>query len=307
MNRILITGVAGFIGSTLARRALVEGHTVVGVDNLSTGYRHSIPMGIVYEECDVRDITDQFLLRHEIDGIFHLAGQNGAAGSLDDPCKDLEVNGLQTLSLLIAAEKAGVKSFVFASSVGVYGEGKGRGPLDESSALQPLSPYGVSKITAENYVRLFSAKNPHSSYTSLRFFNVYGPGQDLTNYTQGIVSIYAGQALNSGKVVVKGLKSRVRDLVHVDDVVESLLLALAKIKKGHHTLNICSGEPTSVGEIIDHVLYWRPETTVHWDTQSANDPIITLGDPSLALKTLGWCAKIGSSEGIRATLRIVDS
>jgi len=302
LMNLLITGVAGFIGSHVAARALTRGFSVYGVDDLSSGFLKNVPDGVLFSEMKVRDITPEILIERQVDGILHLAGQNGAAGSKNYPVLDAEINVLQTISLHAAAEKAGITKFVYASSVAVYGEGEGMPPFREEDATEPLSPYGAGKLAAEKYGHLFQKRNPESIYVALRLHNVYGPGQDIHNYDQGIVSIFLGQAINFGRIEVKGRPERIRDLTYIDDCTDAFLRAIVVKAPGSYLFNVCTGSAVSFREIIDLIVEWRPGTEVTWGRQDVFDPITTVGDPSKIRGALGWEPKIDFYEGLTRTL-----
>jgi len=303
---LLITGVAGFIGSHVAAKALTQGFSVYGVDDLSSGTLKNVPDGVSFSEMKVRDITPEILLENHVEGILHIAGQNGAAGSKNYPVLDAEINVLQTISLHAAAEKAGITKFVYASSVAVYGEGEGMPPFKEDDATEPLSPYGVGKLSAEKYGHLFQKRNPESVYVALRLHNVYGPGQDINNYDQGIVSIFLGQAINLGCIEVKGRPDRSRDLTYISDCTDAFMGALEVKVPGSYLFNVCTGSSVSVREIVDRIVEWRPGTKVTWGQQDAFDPITTVGDPSRIRGALGWESKVDFYEGLSRTLKPQD-
>jgi UDP-glucose 4-epimerase len=209
--KVLITGVAGFIGSHVAARFLKEGYEVVGVDDLSNGRIENVPKGIQFIEADLADKSCVENLPTNCFLILHLSGQSSGEISFDDPVLDLEKNTVSTLNLIHYGIRNSSERIVFASSMSVYGE------VDEQASCeslypQPLSCYGVGKLASECYLKVFQDK---LSYVALRMFNVYGPGQDLNNLRQGMVSIFLAQALKTGKIEVKGNLSRYRDFIYI--------------------------------------------------------------------------------------------
>jgi len=202
----LVTGAAGFIGSALSKRLLQLGHAVVTVDNLSTGTEEAIPGGVhfIKGDCQSPDVISQ-LMEFRFEAIFHIAGQSSGEISFENPVYDLQTNTQSTLQLLQYCRVTGCTKFIYASSMSVYGDQKDL-PVKESANCQPKSFYAVGKLASENYLRIYSTFGIRT--TALRFFNVYGPGQNLTNMKQGMVSIFLSMALKDSKITVKGDASK---------------------------------------------------------------------------------------------------
>ena len=201
MKNFLITGAAGFIGSALARK-LVKNNNVTTIDNLSTGFESNIPKGVNFINGDCSDIeTINKLNNQKFDCIFHIAGQSSGEISFENPAYDLKTNTLSTLLLLNYAKKNKCKKFIYASTMSVYGDQKEE-KANESMYCNPKSFYAVGKLASENYCKIYSSKN--LNITCLRLFNVYGPGQNMKNLKQGMVSIYLEQIFNKKELIVKG-------------------------------------------------------------------------------------------------------
>ena len=177
--------------------------------------------------------------------IFHLAGQSSGEISFENPVDDLKKNTASTLNLINHGIEFKAKKIIFASSMSVYGNHKKK--LKENLILKPLSCYGVSKLASENYLKIFSKKIP---YINLRMFNVYGPGQDLSNLKQGMVSIYLAQAIKKNKIIIKGSLNRVRDFIYIDDVVDVWLKTLSGRRILNKDFNVGTGNPTSIKKLI---------------------------------------------------------
>ncbi|MBI2889511.1 MAG: NAD-dependent epimerase/dehydratase family protein [Nitrospirae bacterium] len=247
----LVTGGAGFIGSHLVARLLEEGHSVVILDDLSTGRRKNVPGNVplismrLGARSDLRPL-DSF----GVTIVCHLGGQSSGEGSFLDPAGDLDSNAGGTLALLLWARQARVRKIILASTMGVYGERTGA--ADEAVECTPASFYGVSKLAAERYVSLFGRQG--LAYTIFRMFNVYGPGQDLTNQRHGMVGIYLSYLLRGAAIEVKGSLDRVRDLIYVGDVVEAWARSLEVPASDGQTLNLGSGVPSRVGDLIDRLI-----------------------------------------------------
>lgn len=252
MAYCLITGGAGFIGSALARRCITAGHQVLIVDNLSTGFKENIPLKAVFMQGDIQNAELIKQLEKEyFDIIFHIAGQSSGEVSFEDPAYDLQTNVQSTVLLLDLARKIHCQNFVYASSVSVYGN-QSNSPLTESAFTEPCSFYGVGKLASERYMKIYT-ENYGINTTALRLFNVYGPGQNLYNMKQGMISIYLAQALQNGYVQVKGSLERFRDFVYIDDVVEAFCACLNHNLLGFNIFNIGSGIKVRVWELLENI------------------------------------------------------
>lgn len=267
MKKILITGVAGFIGSHVAKRFLQEGYEVVGVDDLSNGKTENIPAGVTFIKADLANADTIALLPGDCKKILHLAGQSSGEISFDDPVADLHKNTVSTLNLIRYGIDHNLERIVYASSMSVYGNVRDA-PINELNETFPLSCYGVGKLASEGYLKLYRDTLP---FVAMRMFNVYGPGQDLSNLRQGMVSIYLAQALKSGTIQVKGGINRYRDLIYIDDVVEAWFRAATYESAKNEIFNLGTGKKTTVGELLDKVCEVVPGTTY-----SVHDP--TPGD-----------------------------
>ena len=248
MKNYLVTGGAGFIGSHLIKRLLKEGNNVTTIDNLSTGFKKNIPKGtnFIKGDCGTSKVYKK-LKKIKFDAIFHIAGQSSGEISFDNPIYDIRTNTISTILLLKHALKINCKRFIFASTMSVYGF-KSNKPTKESEETLPESFYGISKLASENYLRIFEKYG--IKHTSLRLFNIYGPGQNMNNLRQGMVSIFMSQMLNQGKILVKGSSSRYRDFVYVDDVIEYFIRCLNNKKSIGKIINVGTGKKTFVKQII---------------------------------------------------------
>ena len=247
--KILITGVAGFIGSHIAKRFVDEGYEVVGIDDLSNGKEENVPLGINFIKGDLANIEIINSIPKDCKKILHLAGQSSGEISFDDPISDLQRNTISTLNLIFYGISNNVERIVYASSMSVYGTVPDEA-IDESHETVPLSCYGVSKLASEGYLKVYQKKLP---FVSMRMFNVYGPGQDMNNLRQGMVSIYLSQALRLGKITVKGNTSRYRDLVYIDDVVEAWFRAATYEAAKNQVINLGTGVKTTVESILNEI------------------------------------------------------
>ena len=295
-NKILITGIAGFIGSKLAKKLILKGYKVVGIDNFITGYKQNVPKKCKFYYGDCSNLKDLKKIDYKnISTIYHIGGQSGGVISFDDPIKDMKYNVESTLNLLRLANQNKVKNFFYASSVAVYGQKKIYQKVNESDPCNPLSFYGLGKLTSEKYINLYK-KFYNLNACSLRIFNTYGPGQDLKNYKQGMLSIYLAQALKSKKITVKGSLNRFRDFVHVDDVVNAFI-SLLNYKNHKCTYNVCYGKKTTVKKAIELIETNLPyKVKIKQFGHTPGDQYGIVGNCSLIKKKLKWKTQFSDIE-----------
>lgn len=243
-KRILITGGAGFIGHNIAE-ALVRKNDVRILDDLSGGSRSNVPDEATLIEGDVRngDVLDR--ATDSVDIIFHNAALVSVEESLRRPELTHEVNVTATVNLLERARRESAR-FVFASSAAVYGHPE-TVPIPESASTEPTSPYGLSKLVAEKYVRLYADLYDLSAI-SLRYFNVYGPGQIEGDYS-AVIGVFLKQAMAGDSITVEGNGSQTRDFVHVMDIARANLLAAGSEVTG--VINVGTGESVSILELAE--------------------------------------------------------
>lgn len=223
--RILVTGGAGFIASQIADAYIKEGHQVFVLDNLLTGFKKNVNPKAVFIEKDIIDPTlSELFEKEKFDVVNHHAAQMDVRKSVADPAFDATTNILGTLNLLQNCIKTGVKKFMFASTGGaVYGE-QAYFPADENHPTQPLSPYGISKLTVEKYLYFYFAQHK-LNYTILRYANIYGPRQNAMGEA-GVVAIFSTKLLKGELPIINGNGKQTRDYVFVSDVVKANLLTL---------------------------------------------------------------------------------
>ena len=291
----MVTGGAGFIGSTLVDRLLAEGHTVDVVDDLSTGSlanlagaRSSAGRQLTVHQMDIRssEVVD-LMVRRRPEVVFHLAAQADVRRSVADPVFDAEVNLVGTLHILEGARKASSNRVVFAASGGtLYGEPDlSELPLKESLPQRPLSPYGVSKKAVIDY--LVAYRELHSlEFAALALANVYGPRQD-PHGEAGVVAIFAERLLDGRPVTIFGDGEQTRDFVYVDDVVDAFVRGATK--GGGLVCNIGTGRETSVIH-----LYREMAAQAGVDAEATMQPLRqgellrSCLDPTRAGIQLGW-------------------
>ncbi|MGE5418071.1 MAG: NAD-dependent epimerase/dehydratase family protein [Acidobacteriota bacterium] len=297
----LVTGGAGFIGSHLARRLLKEGWRVDIIDNLRTGSRENVPEGASFYFLDLsRDDLTHELPDVRYDVVFHLAAQSSGEISFDDPVYDMKTNCLSTLLLLDWCKKNGIKRFIYTSSMSIYGDQDVQ-PVDENMLPRPNSFYGVGKLASESYMSIYSKLGVNT--TALRLFNAYGPGQNLANLRQGMVSIYMAYILRNEEVIVKGSPDRYRDLVYVDDIVEALIGIVDNPKTFGQQYNVGTGCKTTVGELIEAQLgafgYKPGQYPVKYVEGTPGDQFGVFANREKIKNDTGWSASITLNEGLQ--------
>lgn len=301
--RILITGVAGFIGSNLADRLCSKGHEVVGVDNLSYGLRWQVPDGVEFHELDVRDdaIAETF---KGIDTIFHLAAKNCITDCQQDPADTFDINVRGTLNVFTAAQKAGVRKIVHAESSAIY-EGSSVLPTPETETA-PKSFYALSKhighLLAQAYEEASDIK-----ITGLRYFCAYGPRQDYRRTIPPVMSAFIMKLQNGEAPVIYGTGDKKRDFIHVDDVNDFHELCITDERTDGKVFNVGSGTNYSINEIYEHIsklldIDIPPEHKPDFPEEAQE----TLADITLA-KSIGWEPKINLDDGLKTMIDYLEN
>lgn len=299
--KILVTGGAGFIASNVVDAYIEAGHEVLVVDNLTTGKKSNLNPRAKFVKLDIRDKK----LNNTVDGfspdvINHHAAQIDVRKSVTDPIYNAEVNELGTLNLLNAAVAAKVSKIIFSSTGGaIYGEVKPQDGADENHPQEPISPYAITKRTAELY--LYAYKVNHGlNYTVLRYGNVYGPRQDPLGEA-GVIAIFCGK-MKEGKIpTIYGDGQQLRDYVYVGDVAQANLLAL---EKGENQIfNVGTGQGTSVNELFAHLKdLLKFEQDVVYDKPRAGELIRSVLNCQKIKQKLAWQVKVDIKQGLAKTL-----
>jgi UDP-glucose 4-epimerase len=299
--RALVTGGAGFIGSTLVDRLVGDGHDVVVLDDLRRGKRANLAAGCVLREVDVRSpsLTD-VVADAAPEVVFHLAAQIDVRASVADPLLDVSLNVVGTVNLAEAARRAGVRKIVFASSGGsIYGTPEDL-PVSEAAPVNPKSPYAASKVAAEVYLNTYRELYGLDC-THLALANVYGPRQDPLGEA-GVIAIFANALLAGAPTKLFGDGGNTRDYVYVGDVVDAFIAASGDLGGGRR-YNIGTGRQTSDREL--HTLVAK-EVGVPDDPEYAparlGDLRASALDTTAARTDLGWQAKVDIAEGVRRTV-----
>ncbi len=298
----LITGAAGFLGSALANHLAREGHQVRGLDDLSTGDPQALSPDVHFTRGDVNDRPKLWTLLQEVDVVYHLAARVSVPESILYPRDYNAVNVGGTVALMEAIRDVGVKRVVLASSGAVYGDLEEQ-PLRESATPNPRSPYAVSKLAAEYYVRTIG-KLWNIETVSLRIFNAYGPGQHLPPSHPPVVPHYLRQALRGGTLVVHGDGSQTRDYVFVDDVISAMVAAATAPGINGLVINVGSGRETSVRDLVKLVLeITGSKANVVYNSQTSGGVQRMCADLTLAQEKLRFQPSIKLEDGLRLTLQ----
>jgi len=297
----LITGAAGFLGSILANYLAREGHQVRGLDDLSTGDPQALSSDVLFTRGDVNDRPKLWTLLQEVDCVYHLAARVAVPESVLYPREYNATNVGGTVSLMEAMRDVGVRRVVFISSGAVYGD-QGVQPLNESAAANPRSPYAVSKLAAEYYVRSIGDLWGIETL-SLRVFNAYGPGQRLPPSHPPVIPNFLKQAIRGGSLVMHGEGAQTRDYVYVDDVVSAMIAAATAPSINHLVINVGSGVETSVRDLV-RVVMEVAGVKVEVINNSRTDPGVSrmCADIRLAREKLGYQPRISLADGLRLTL-----
>ena len=311
MTKCLVTGGAGFIGSNLVDGLLARGDEVIVVDDLSTGRRSNLDgalaAGAELVELDIRDAAALAKLAAERrpDTVFHLAAQIDVRKSIEDPAFDAAVNVGGTANVLEAARGAGAGRVVFVSTGGaIYGEGEGQQlPLDESTAIAPMSAYGQSKYAAEGYLALYERLYGLSTM-ALRLGNIYGPRQDPLGEA-GVIAIFCGLLSSGGRPLIYGDGTQTRDYIYVGDVVAAALAAAESSVTG--PINIGTGREASVLELAETLgrLGGAESFEPEFAPPRAGEVQRIALDATRAEAELGWRPETSLEDGLRLTLDAV--
>ena len=299
--RALVTGGAGFIGGHIARDLVKRGYQVVVVDNLRTGDERNLKGIKNFFNLDVGNDNLSLIFKDNYDIIYHFAGQSSVEISYSDPLYDLDTNTRSTLKILKHASDSGYKThIIFASSMSVYG-GEEPMPKNESSPLSGKNFYAIGKKASESYLNAYANKN--LNVTSLRLFNIYGPGQNLKNLSQGMLSIYLAQAIKGNSIIVKGSLERSRDFVHIFDVLRFLRKIENNPKLFNKQINICSGKEVKVKEVIDLIsILLKKKFTIIQNPSTPGDIERMIGCTKQLEKLTGLKTEINLEEGISSMI-----
>ena len=303
MQKCLVTGGAGFIGSNLVARLIQDGVQVRVLDNLSTGLLVNLEpfrRDIDFIQGDVRDFNALQEVMSEVEVVFHQAAEVSVPRSIEDPVETAIVNDLGTLQVLETARSAGVKRVVLASSCAVYGDLPSL-PKKEDMVTRPLSPYAASKLHGETYGYLYNDLYGLET-VCLRYFNVYGPKQDPSSPYSGVISIFMDKAGRGELPTIYGDGEQYRDFVYVADVVQANLLAANKEGVSGLVINVGTGISVTVNNLWGDIsLLTGMEGDFERAEARPGDIRESVADISLARQVLGYEPHYSFQEGIKLT------
>jgi len=303
-TKVLITGVAGFIGSNLADRLVKENkYKVIGIDNLSYGVKEQIPEGVQFHKIDIRDVKI-YPFFNNVDYVFHFAAKNCISDCQLDPVETADINVHGTVNVFEAARRANVKKVIYAESSALY-EGSSVLPTPETE-VKPQSFYSISKLAtmyfAEAYSRFFNLNS-----TALRYFCVYGPRQDYRRTIPPLFSAFIIKLLKGEQPVIYGNGEKRRDFIHVDDINEFHIQCMQDGRTTGKVFNLGSGMNYSVNEIYNIIAkLLKSEIKPEYKQDLPGEALANLADITLA-KSLGWNPKISLEEGLRSSIEFIKS
>lgn len=288
---ILVTGGSGFLGKHLLT-ALIKEHSVINIDTRAC----DIAKTVVLDVTNQKDIEPYF---EGIDAVFHLASYIEAGESVEDPEKYIKNNILGTLSVLESMRKHHVPMFIFSSSAAVYGEPL-RTPIKEDDRTIPINPYGMTKLAMEGLVSSYAYAHGMTG-VALRYFNLYGPGEDHVPETHAIPR-FIDQINTENPVTVWGDGKNTRDFIYIDDVVKAHLLALT-LPKGYHYMNLSGKNATAVIDVIaklEQII--GKKANISFNPKRPGDPMELFADSTKAKEVLGWQAETDLQKGLEQTV-----
>ena len=298
--RYLITGAAGFLGSALANKLQAEGHTVLGIDDLSTGDPNMLTAGVQFTKGDVNDRPKLWTLLQEVDCVYHLAARVIVPESVLYPREYNQVNVGGTVTLMEAMRDVGVARVVFISSGTVYGNQPVQ-PVSENAIPNPRSPYAVSKLAAEFYVKSIGSLWGIET-VSLRVFNAYGPGQHHPPVHTPVIPGFLRQASENGTIVIHGDGNQTRDYVYLDDVVSAMVAASTAPEVNQLTINVGSGSEMSIRDLSKlaiEITGGKPE--IVYNPRNEGGLSRLCADISLAREKLNYEPKVSLADGLKLT------
>jgi UDP-glucose 4-epimerase len=299
----LVTGAAGFLGSALANRLAREGHQVRGLDDLSAGDPNRLSPDVLFTRGDVTDRPKLWTLLQEIDCVYHLAAKVSVPESVLYPREYNIINVGGTVSVMEAMRDVGVKRVVLISSGAIYGDQEEQ-PLNEDAPPKPASPYAVSKLAAEHYVRTIG-KLWKIETLSLRVFNAFGPGQPLPAAHPPVIPHFLRQAVRGGTLVIHGTGEQTRDFVYIDDVVEAMVAAATAPTVDQSVINIGSGRETSMRDLAQSVMEVIA-VQAEWMFREDQEPgaYRMCADIGFASRKLGYKPHVSLQEGLKRMIAL---
>lgn len=306
MAKYLVTGIAGFIGSTIASRLVARGDDVRGLDNFSTGNRDNLKEfadAIDFREADILDLAALRSACEGVDGVFHQAAIPSVPKSVKDPLGSNQANVDGTVNVLVAARDAKVKRVVYAASSSAYGDTPTL-PKREDMTPNPISPYAVAKLASEYYMSSFYRCYGLET-VSLRYFNIFGPRQDPTSPYSGVLAKFITQMLRNERPTIFGDGEQSRDFTYIDNAVDANLLA-ASAPAGQvagKMFNVATGTRFSLNQTfaaLKTITGYKGDSA--YAAEREGDVKHSLADITRARTYLGYEPKISFEEGLRRTV-----
>jgi nucleoside-diphosphate-sugar epimerase len=299
---VLVTGVAGFVGSNLAKRLLDKGYAVIGLDNFSAGTPENVDPRVAFHQADIRS-DEIYPLFSGADAVFHLAAKTCLPDCVRNPLEAASVNVLGTLNVLEAARRANVRKFIYADTSAEY-EGINEFPTRENE-VRPVGVYAASKhggaAFCESYRQLYGIQ-----LTVVRYFNVYGPAQDWRRVIPPVMSSFIIRMLQGEHPIIFGTGEKRRDFIYVDDVNDFHLVILEDQRANGGIFNVGSGANLSVNEVY-HLVEDLLQTGLQpvYEPDLPGEAQVTLADLTAA-RSLGWKPRVSVREGLGRTIEYLQ-
>ncbi len=304
MQKVVVTGGAGFIGSHIVEEGLSRGHRVQVVDNLHSGNMENLKPLMASDQLEFThaDILDMPALRAAFQGadtVFHLAALISVPGSMSKPIDYVEVNTTGTLQVLEACRLEGVKNVVFSSSAAIYGDNPTI-PKTEDMFPEPQSPYAVTKLDGEYYFDLYRREHGLNA-TALRYFNVFGPRQDPNSQYAAAVPIFIHRALNNAPITIYGDGEQTRDFIYVKDIVQANYLAAERPVGG--LFNVAWGQLITINDLAKQIVeITGSQSVIEYAAERPGDVKHSMADNQKIVSQLGFQATSNLATGLRDTI-----
>jgi len=301
--KILITGVAGFIGSNLADRLLKLGHNIIGIDDLSYGIKEQIPDGVDFYKYDIRDVSISYLFK-DVDYVFHFAAKNCINDCQMNPSETIDINVNGTINIFEFSKIYNIKKVIFAESSAIY-EGSDIYPTPETE-MKPESFYAISKATtkmlSESYLKFYGL-----NYTALRYFCVYGPRQDYRRTIPPLFSSFIIKLLKGEQPTIYGTGEKRRDFIHIDDINDFHIQCINDKKTDNEIFNLGSGKNYSVEQIYNTISsLLKTNILPVYNTDLTGEAFQNLADISKA-KNIGWKPNISLIKGLETSIDFIKN